>query len=81
MKYQRFVALGDSCTEGSDCCDGQCVKDPQSGEYMCGMPPPPGMCSATGNSCMMDADCCAYNPNNVKGVHCIDGYCQTPPPT
>lgn len=71
---------GAACTEGSDCCNGQCIKDPQTGMYTCGDPPPPGMCSQDGNSCETSADCCNYNPNDPKGIQCIDNFCQYPPP-
>jgi len=71
---------GAACTEGSDCCNGQCIKDPQTGMYTCGDPPPPGMCSQDGNSCQTSADCCNYNPNDSKGIQCIDNFCQYPPP-
>ncbi|MFO0589722.1 MAG: hypothetical protein U0441_19440 [Polyangiaceae bacterium] len=71
---------GMACTEGSDCCNGQCIKDPQTGMYTCGDPPPPGMCSQDGNSCQTSADCCNYNPNDPKGISCIDNFCQYPPP-
>ncbi|HRI70922.1 MAG TPA: hypothetical protein PK156_42100 [Polyangium sp.] len=66
---------GDWCTSGIDCCAGQCVKDPANpGMYICGEPPPPGMCSELGNGCKVAADCCA------PSALCIDGYCQLPVP-
>ncbi len=59
--------LTQSCSSGSDCCGGQCVKG-SGGQYTCGMNPG---CSAPGNACTTAADCC--------GGTCIDGYCGTPP--
>lgn len=67
--------LGEGCTSGVDCCEGTCVKDPNTGEYVCGSPPDPGECSQDGNSCETDADCC-----NAPTSKCIDGFCQKPPP-
>lgn len=69
-------AVGSDCVSGIDCCNGQCVKDPNSNKYVCGTPPPPGQCSADGNACKVTADCC----NAGIGVQCIDGFCQLPPP-
>jgi hypothetical protein len=68
--------IGESCTSGVDCCNGQCVKDPNTNEYVCGDPPDPGECSQDGNSCETSADCC-----NAPESKCIDGFCQKPPPT
>ncbi|NUP10245.1 MAG: hypothetical protein HOW73_29700 [Polyangiaceae bacterium] len=67
--------VGESCESGVDCCNGQCVQDPNTGELVCGEPPPPGECSEDGNACVETADCC--NPDSI----CIDGFCQQPPPT
>jgi hypothetical protein len=67
-------ALGADCTSGVDCCGGQCVKDPQTMMYVCGMPPPPGQCSQDGNSCKVKSDCCNTESD------CIDGFCQSAPP-
>jgi len=66
-------ALGADCTSGVDCCNGQCVKDPQSGNFVCGTPNP-GMCSEDGNACVTTADCC--NPMST----CVDGFCEPPVP-
>ena len=66
--------LGASCLSGADCCNGQCVKDPNTQQYVCGEPPPPGQCSQDGNSCQTAADCCN------AGSKCIDGFCQPPIP-
>ena len=67
---------GESCVTGADCCEGQCVKDPNgSGTYICGEPPPPGTCSDTGNACKTGADCCNYPEDE-----CIDGFCYPKPP-
>jgi len=72
---------GESCLEGSDCCNGQCIKDGQTGMYVCGDPPPPGMCSQDGNSCMSDADCCNFDMADPSGSsQCIDGFCTPPVP-
>jgi hypothetical protein len=66
--------LGADCQSGVDCCNGQCVKDKETGKYTCGEPPPPGACSQDGNSCKTDADCCdSMSP-------CMDGFCEPPPP-
>ncbi len=67
--------VGEGCTSGVDCCNGQCIKDPSTNTYVCGEPPPPGTCSQDGNSCVVDADCCNYPESE-----CIDGFCQQPPP-
>jgi hypothetical protein len=61
---------GEGCSAGTDCCDGQCVKD-QSSKYVCGMQG----CSTNGNRCNSDQDCCANT-----GLHCVDGYCALPAP-
>jgi hypothetical protein len=75
MAKDPCIAEGSSCVTGTDCCGGQCVKDPGgSGMYVCGKPPPPGTCSALGNSCTTGADCCD------KTALCIDGSCQLKPP-
>jgi hypothetical protein len=65
---------GQDCASGIDCCNGQCVKDAGTGKYTCGEPPPPGTCSAEGNSCKTQSDCCD------KIDDCIDGFCQKVPP-
>ncbi|MCC6557065.1 MAG: hypothetical protein IT372_29285, partial [Polyangiaceae bacterium] len=70
-------AIGEGCTTGIDCCNGQCVKDQSTGQYVCGEPPPPGQCSENGNSCLTDSDCCHHLD---QGVNCIDGFCQAPIP-
>jgi hypothetical protein len=67
--------IGQGCLSGVDCCNGQCVKDPNTSQYVCGDPPPPGQCSEDGNACQVDADCC-----NAPNVKCLDGFCQPPPP-
>lgn len=64
--------LGEDCTSGIDCCNGQCIKDPQTGKYVCGEPS--GGCSQDGNACTTSADCC-----NVQST-CVDGFCQPPTP-
>jgi hypothetical protein len=66
--------VGADCTSGIDCCGGQCVKDPNTMKYVCGMPPPPGQCSEDGNSCKTKADCCNAESD------CIDGFCASAPP-
>ncbi|MEZ4306548.1 MAG: hypothetical protein R3F14_00660 [Polyangiaceae bacterium] len=72
---------GDSCESGVDCCNGQCVKDPNSGMYVCGDPPPPGECVEDGNACEADADCCNFVPENPSGSsQCVDGFCTPPVP-
>jgi hypothetical protein len=68
--------IGEDCDSGVDCCNGQCVEDPNnSANHICGEPPPPGTCSADGNSCETTADCC-----NKPVSTCIDGFCQEPVP-
>ncbi|MBL9022636.1 MAG: hypothetical protein JNL21_10580 [Myxococcales bacterium] len=64
--------IGDSCTSGVDCCEGTCVKDPNTMEYVCGVP---GDCAADGNACTTDGDCC-----DAPLSTCVDGFCQKPPP-
>lgn len=66
--------IGEDCTSGIDCCNGQCIKDAGTGKYVCGDPPPPGTCSAEGNSCKTKADCCDAIDD------CLDGFCQKVPP-
>jgi hypothetical protein len=73
--------IGASCESGSDCCNGQCIKDPNTGMYVCGEPPPPGECSQDGNACMSDADCCNFEAADPTGSsQCIDGFCTPPVP-
>ncbi len=56
-----------TCESGIDCCNGQCIYDPQQDKKVCGEK---SECSLGGNSCTEDADCCdARSP-------CVDGYCQ-----
>jgi len=74
MAKEPCKEQGEGCVTGADCCGGQCVKDPASGMYVCGEPPPPGSCSETGNACTTQADCC--NPAD----QCIDGFCTPKPP-
>ena len=74
-------AKGENCETGADCCEGQCLKDAQTGVYQCGDPPDPGSCSQDGNACVVNADCCNYdaaNPSN--STTCVDGFCQPPIP-
>ncbi len=59
-------ALGEMCESGADCCDGNCIKDPVTGIYECGLP---ADCALDGNACETAADCC--NPSAL----CIDGFC------
>lgn len=73
--------IGESCESGPDCCNGQCIKDPQSGMYVCGEPPPPGECIQDGNACVTNADCCNFNANNPSNsTQCVDGFCTPPVP-
>lgn len=73
--------VGQSCESGADCCNKQCVKDAQSGEYVCGEPPDPGECVQDGNGCETNADCCNFNSNNPSNsTQCIDGFCAPPVP-
>jgi hypothetical protein len=72
---------GESCESGSDCCDKQCIKDANTGEYVCGVPPPPGECVQDGNGCETNADCCNFDANNpTSGTQCVDGLCEPPVP-
>jgi hypothetical protein len=64
--------LGEGCTSGVDCCEGNCVKDPDTQEYVCGVP---GECADDGNACDVDGDCC-----DAPLSTCVDGFCQKPPP-
>jgi hypothetical protein len=58
---------GDSCSNGSECCDMNCdmgvCKDPN-----------PNGCSGDGSSCMTAADCCNSQ------AQCINSVCSPPPP-
>jgi len=67
-------AIGEGCLSGIDCCNGQCIKDQSTGQYVCGEPPPPGQCSENGNSCVVSTDCC--DPS----ASCVDGFCAPPVP-
>jgi hypothetical protein len=62
---------GEGCATGVDCCNGQCVKEQGSSEYVCGTPS--GGCSEVGNACTVAADCC--DPTLL----CTDGFCQAKP--
>jgi hypothetical protein len=64
-------ADGEGCLSGVDCCNGQCVKDQGSNDYVCG--PPSGGCSEAGNACTTSADCCDST------LLCTDGFCQAKP--
>lgn len=59
--------VGDSCTNGSECCNQNCVNG------FC-EDPPPDECVETGNACEETADCC--DPNAT----CVNGFCGEPPP-
>lgn len=61
-------ADGNSCTDGSECCNGSCVFDADSGTGMCGQS---SGCSQDGNSCTVTADCC----NTSGDIICIAGIC------
>lgn len=52
---------GGPCSTGVDCCGGYCV------DGLCGKKPPHG-CSATGNRCTADSDCCDDNDSCVNAV-------------
>ncbi|AKT42741.1 hypothetical protein [Chondromyces crocatus] len=60
---------GESCQDGSDCCNGQCVDNPGGDGKICGEPEP-GTCAELGNSCETAADCCDTL------AKCIDNFCQ-----
>jgi hypothetical protein len=64
--------LGEPCTSGVDCCEGTCVKDPNTMEYVCGTPEE---CAMDGNACATDGDCC-----DAPLSTCVDGFCQKPAP-
>lgn len=72
MALEPCKQLGESCTSGVDCCEGTCVKDPNTMEYVCGVP---GECAQDGNACEVAADCC-----NAPTSQCVDGYCEPPVP-
>jgi len=74
MALDPCKEIGEGCQTGVDCCNGQCVLDPNTNTYVYGQPPPPGECSKDGNSCQTAADCC--NPEAI----CLDGFCQPPIP-
>ncbi len=58
--------VGESCESGVDCCNGTCLKDPDTNQYTCGVPQD---CALDGNACETATDCC--NP----AAQCIDGFC------
>lgn len=58
-----------TCTDGADCCEGQCVPNPNGDGKICGEPTA-GTCSLLGNSCTTASDCCDAQ------AQCIDGFCQ-----
>jgi len=64
--------IGEPCTSGVDCCEGTCIKDPTTMEYVCGAPEE---CAQDGNACVTTADCC-----DAPVSTCVDGFCQKPPP-
>lgn len=59
--------IGAECTNGSECCNQNCV------DGFCEEPDPTG-CSETGNACEEAADCC--DPM----ADCVNGFCTEPPP-
>lgn len=63
--------IGAGCSSGVDCCNGSCVKDPDSQQYVCGEPPPSGQCVQDGNKCGKSVDCCSVS----GGTTCVDGFC------
>jgi len=63
--------IGEDCSSGADCCNGTCLKDPDTGEYSCGAPQE---CALEGNACKTAEDCC--NP----AAECVDGFCLTDVP-
>ena len=63
--------VGEPCESGVDCCNGTCLKDPNTGEYHCDVPQD---CALEGNACVTAEDCC--NP----AAECVDGFCYTEVP-
>jgi hypothetical protein len=63
---------GTSCLTGDECCSGTCQN--LDGGLACS--PPPSGCSALGNKCQANADCCGSS----SGTVCIDGFCSMPTP-
>lgn len=64
---------GQSCSSGTQCCNGYCSQDPEGGGPVCSQK---HGCSQTGDHCDTDADCCAAS----SGVTCINHVCSQPPP-
>ena len=67
--------IGQDCTTGIECCNGQCIYDAQLQKTVCGTPPDPGDCVQDGNACQQNEDCC-----NFPQVTCYQGFCQPKPP-
>lgn len=57
------------CSDGSECCSGTCVYDPEGGAARC--QDKTGDCVQDGNACEKNEDCCNASGN----VACIAGIC------
>lgn len=58
---------GTSCDQGFECCTGFCRPD-GSGKLTCS--PPTASCSAIGEKCAADGDCC-----DSPSARCVGGFC------
>ena len=66
-------ADGQSCTSGTDCCNGYCDPSPDGGAPVCG---PKKGCANNGDKCDVSADCCGA----ASGTTCINHVCSEPTP-
>jgi hypothetical protein len=64
---------GDSCSTGSDCCNGFCDATNDAGAPVCGKTSNT-TCSQDGDKCDVATDCCSV------GAVCINHACSEPPP-
>jgi hypothetical protein len=65
-----------ACTDGSECCSGNCVYSPDTGTASC--KDSNGECSEDGNTCTTNEDCCNYASGKVA---CIGGICASKGPS
>jgi hypothetical protein len=80
LAMRAFYALppckgdGQSCASGTDCCGGFCESGSDGGAGSCSSTVTG--CSATGDKCTVDSDCCSA----ASGVTCIAHVCSEPTP-
>jgi hypothetical protein len=67
-------ANGQSCSSGTDCCNGYCNTAGDSGAMACASSS--GGCSGGGDHCNQSSDCCGAG----SGVTCINHVCSEPTP-